>query len=176
MNKVLVAVFDSEDKARTALGALESLAEAETIRVNASAIVSKSPGGAITVSRTDEPNPESTLGATAVGVLIGMLAGGVGLVVGATTGLIVGGLADMYRLDVGRGFLADVERTLEPGKAALVAQIYEEDTAAVDERIAAIGGVAFRQPVEDVADGQYETAAGSIRRRVTRSTAKSEDR
>ena len=74
MNKVLVAVFDSEDKARTALGALESLADADTIRVNASAVVSKSPGGAITVSRTDEHHPESTLGATAVGVLIGMLA------------------------------------------------------------------------------------------------------
>ena len=176
MNKVLVAVFDSEDKARTALGALESLADADTIRVNASAIVSKSPGGAITVSRADEPHPESTLGATALGVLIGMLAGGVGLVVGATTGLIVGALGDKFRLDIGRGFLADVERTLAPGKAALVAQIYEEDTAAVEERIAAIGGVAFRQPVQDVADGQYETAAGSIRRRMTRPTAKSEGR
>lgn len=176
MNKVLVAVFDTEHKARTALSALESLADADTIRVNATAIVSKSPGGAITVSRADERNPESTLGATAVGVLIGMLAGGVGLVVGATTGLIIGGLADMFYLDVGRGFLADVERTLEPGKAALVAQIYEEDTAPLDERIAAIGGIAFRQPVEDVLDGQYETAAGSIRRRLTRSTAKSKGR
>jgi uncharacterized membrane protein len=167
MNKVLVAVFDNEVKARTALAALESLADADTIRLNASAIVSKSPGGAITVNRADEPAPDSTFGATAVGVLIGMLAGGVGLVVGATTGLIVGGLADMYYLDVGRGFLAEVERTLEPGKAAVVAQLYEENTAPVDKRIAEIGGVAFRQPVGDVLDGQYATAAGAIRRRLT---------
>jgi len=170
MNKVLVAVFDSEDKARTALGALAALAEADTIRVNASAIVSKTPGGAITVSRADQRHPESTLGATAVGVLIGMLAGGVGLVVGATTGLVIGGLADIFYLDVGRGFLADVERTLAPGKTALVAQIYEEDDEAVNNRIAEIGGVAFRQPVGDVADGQYAAAAAALRRRLTHAT------
>ena len=51
-----------------------------------------------------------------------------------------------------------------------------EDTTALDERIAAIGGVAFRQPVEDVMDGQYETAAGSIRRRPARSTLESQAR
>ena len=154
MNKVLVAVFDSEVKARTGLAALEALADADTIRVNASAVISKTAAGAITVNRADEPMPESTLGATAVGMLIGMLAGGVGLAVGAATGLIVGSLADTFYLHMGRGFLADVERTLEPGKAALVAQIYEEETAAVDQRIAELGGVAFRQPVGDVADAQ----------------------
>jgi uncharacterized membrane protein len=167
MNKVLVAVFDTEDQARTALAALEALAEADTIRLNASAIVSKSPGGGITINRTDEPMPESTLGATAVGVLIGMLAGGVGLVIGATAGLIVGGAADMFYLDVGRGFLADVERSLAAGKTALVAQIYEEDGAAVDQRIAEIGGVAFRQSVEEVADGQYPPGAAPFYRRLT---------
>src|SRR5690349_6862877 len=139
MNKVLVAVFGSEDKARTALAALEALADTDTIRLNASAIVSKSPGGAITVIRTEEPAPESTLGATAVGVLIGMLTGGVGLAIGATAGLVVGGIADTFYLQVGRGFLADVERTLAPGKTALVAQIYEEDEEAVNKRIAEIG-------------------------------------
>ena len=166
MNKVLVAVFDSEDKARSALNALQSLVEADTIRLNASAIVTKSPGGAISVRRTDEPIPESTLGATAVGMLIGMLAGGVGLAIGATTGLIVGSLADTFYLHIGRGFLADVERTLEPGKAALVAQLYEEDTAQVDNRIAALGGVVFRQPVGDVADEQYAAVEDAIRRRA----------
>ena len=166
MNKVLIAVFESEHKARTALAALEALADADTIRLNASALVSKSAGGAITVSRTDEPMPKGALGATAVGMLIGMLAGGVGLAVGATTGLIVGSLADSFYLHVGRGFLADVERTLEPGKAALVAQVWEEDTAAVDRKMAEIGGVVFRQPIDDVADGQYETAISSIRRRL----------
>lgn len=166
MNKVLVAVFDNEEKARAALAALEALADADAIRLNASAVVWKNTAGAITVSRVDAPTPEATLGATAIGMMIGMLAGGVGLAVGATTGLIVGSLTDAFSLHMGRGFLADVERTLEPGKAALVAQLYEEDTAAVDERLGALGGVTFRQPLGDVADSQYETAVRSIRRRL----------
>ena len=166
MNKVLVAVFGSETNARKALAALEGLADADTIRVNASAIVTKGPAGAITVSRTEQPAPESTLGATAVGVLIGLLAGGVGLAVGAATGLVVGSMADMFYLKVGRDFLSDVERSLEPGKTALVAQIYEEDASAVDKRLAEFGAVVFRRPVGDVADQEYLTAVSGIKRRL----------
>jgi uncharacterized membrane protein len=166
MNKVLVAVFGSEANAQKGLAALEALADADTIRVNASAVVTKGPGGAITISRTEQPAPESTLGATAVGVLIGLLAGGVGLAVGAATGLVVGSMADMFYLKVGRDFLADVERSLEPGKTALVAQIYEENTHAVDARLADLGGVVFRRPVGEIADQEYLTAVSRIERRM----------
>jgi uncharacterized membrane protein len=168
MNQVLVAVFDSEANARKALAALERLADTDVVRVNASAIVTKGPGGAITVSRTEEAAPESTLGATAVGMLVGMLAGGVGLAVGATTGLIVGSMADAFYLKVGRDFLADVEHTLAAGKTALVAQIYEEDTAAVDEQMADLGALVFRRPIGDIADDEYETALSKLKRRINR--------
>jgi len=166
MNKVLVAVFESEDRARRGSRALDELVEADAIRVNASAIVVKGPGGAITVSDLTHPAPESTMGATAVGILIGMLAGGVGLAIGAAAGLLVGSMADMFYLKVGRDFLADVERTLNPGKAALVAQIYEEDTGAVDARLADLGAVVFRRPVGEVADQEYLTAVTGIKRRL----------
>ena len=166
MNKVLVAVFGSDSNARQGLAALEALADLDTIRVNASAIVTKGTGGAITISRTDQPAPESTLGATAVGVLIGLLAGGLGGAIGAATGLMVGSVADMFYLKVGRDFLADVERSLEPGKTALVAQIYEENTDAVDARLADLGAVVFRRPVGDVADQEYLNAVTRIKRRA----------
>jgi len=152
MNKVLVAVFGSEGNAHKALAALEALADLDSIRVNASAIVTKGASGAITVTRTEQRVPESTLGATAVGMLVGLLAGGVGLAVGAATGLVVGSIADMFYVKVGRDFLGDVERSLEQGKTALVAQIYEEDTGAVDERLADLGAVVFRRPVGEVVD------------------------
>ena len=166
MNKVLVAVFENEDRARRASRALDELVETDAIRVNATAIVVKGRGGAITVSDLTHPAPESAMGATAVGILIGMLAGGVGLAVGAAAGLVVGTTADLFYLKVGRDFLADVERTLEPGKSALVAQIYEEDTAAVDARLADLGAVVFRRPVGEVADQEYLTAVSGIKGRM----------
>jgi len=165
MEKVLIVVFDNESKAREASRALEDLNDTDSIRLNANAIVTKGPGGAITVSQASEPAPEGALGATAIGVLIGMLAGPAGLAIGAATGLIVGGTTDALYLKVGRDFLADVERTLEPGKTALVAQIYEENTGPVNERMAALGGVVFRRPFSDVAEEEYQKTVAAIRRR-----------
>ena len=168
MDTMLVAVFDSESKAREAWQALEGLSEADTIRLNAGAIVTKSAGGAITVSGANRPAPEATLGGTAIGTLIGMLGGVVGLAVGAAAGLALGATTDVFDLKVERDFLADVERALEPGKSAVVAQIYEEETGPVNERMAALGGVVFRRALNDVTDDEYEKGAAAIRRRLTR--------
>jgi uncharacterized membrane protein len=168
METMLVAVFDEEAKAREALRALEALSEADTIRLNASAIVTKSAGGAITVSQTQRPAPEGTLGATAIGTLVGMLGGPVGLAVGAATGLVLGATTDVFDLNVERDFLADVERALEPGKSAVVAQIYEEETGPVNERMAALGGVVFRRALTDVADAEYQKTVAAVRRRLSR--------
>jgi uncharacterized membrane protein len=168
MEKVLVAVFDSEAKASQASRALEALADTDAIRLHASAIVTKGPGGAITIGQAHKPAPEATLGATAVGLLIGMLAGAVGLAIGAAAGLIVGSTTDMVFLKMGRDFVADVERTLAPGKSALIAQIYEEETDRVNERMTALGGVVFRRALGDVADDEYENAAAAIRQRLPR--------
>ncbi len=168
METMLVAVFESEAKARDASRALEALAEADTIRLNAGAIVTKGAGGAITVSGAHRPAPEGTLGGTAVGTLIGMLGGVVGLAIGAATGLALGAATDVFDMKVARDFLAGVERSLEPGKSAVVAQIYEEDTGPVNERMAALEGIVFRRALGDVADEEHEKNAAAIRRRFTR--------
>ena len=164
---MLVVVFDSEAQAQEAARALSALSEADTIGVNAGAIVTKSSGGAITVSGSHRPAPEGTLGATAIGTLIGMLAGGIGLAIGAATGLALGATTDVFAMKVERDFLADVERALEPGKAAVVAQIYEEETGLVNERMAALGGVVFRRALTDVADEDYEKEIAAVKGRLT---------
>jgi len=167
MENILVVVFDTESLARGAWRALEALSEANIIGLNAGAIVTKGPAGAITVIRAHRPAPEGTLGATALGTIIGMLAGGVGLAIGAATGLVMGATADAWDTTVERDFLADVERALEPGKSAVVAQIYEEDTDPVNERMAALGGVVFRRALTDVADEEYEKEVAAVKRRLT---------
>jgi len=167
MENVLVAVFDTESRAREASDALDALSDANTIGVNAGAIVTKSAAGSITVSGAHRPAPEGALGATAIGTLIGMLAGPVGLAIGAATGVVVGAGADVLDMKVERDFLADVERALEPGTSAVVAQIYEEETGPVNERMAALGGVVFRRALADVADREYEKHVAAVTRRLT---------
>jgi uncharacterized membrane protein len=155
MENILVAVFNNESQAREASHALEALGEVDTIGLNAAAIVTKAPGGAISVTRTHRPARGGTLGSTAVGTFIGMLSGGVGLIIGAATGLALGASAAVFDKKVRRDFLADVERALEPGKSAVLAQIEEQETAPVNERMAALGGVVFRRALTDVENQEH---------------------
>ncbi len=176
MENVLVAVFDSESLARDASRALEALSDANTIGLNAGAIITKSAGGAITVSGAHGPAPEGALGATAIGTLIGMLGGPVGLAISAATGLALGATADVFDAKVERDFLAEVERSLEPGKSAVVAQIYEEETGPVNENMGALGGVVFRRALTDIADQEYQNDVAAVKRRLSRRRQSSDSR
>lgn len=166
MENILVAVFNNESQAREASHALEALGEVDAIGLNAAAIVTKSASGAISVTRTHRPARGETLGPTAVGTFIGMLGGGVGLIIGAAAGLAIGASAAVFDKKVRRDFLADVERALEPGKSAVVAQIEEQQTGPVNERMAALGGVVFRRALTDVENQENAKKAAAIKRRL----------
>jgi ABC-type phosphate transport system auxiliary subunit len=59
-------------------------------------------------------------------------------------------------MTVGEDFLYEVEKSLLPGKAAVVAEVWEEWTLPVDTRMEALGGVVFRRTSMEVVDEQIE--------------------
>src|SRR5262245_27316681 len=157
MERMLVVTFDNEATARNASGALERLANNSVIALNTASIVTKSPEGTATVVAAHDPAPAAAMGGTAVGSLIGLVGyGGIGLLIGGTAGFAFGIVADWARARVCRDFIADVADALEPGRAALVAQIDEEETDSVDARMKALGGLTFRRPFSDVTDDELE--------------------
>jgi uncharacterized membrane protein len=162
MERMLVVVFDSQEKAYEAARELERLDEDSTIAVYAEAVVAKDREGHTTVTRTDDVDPQGTMGGTAVGSLIGLLGGPAGLAAGTVIGFVVGATADVARARVGRDFVADVTSVLRPGKVAVVAEIDEESTIPVDGRMDALGGVVFRRALSDVTDSAYEHEIGAI--------------
>jgi hypothetical protein len=85
-----------------------------------------------------------------------MLSGPVGLPIGATSGMYGGARYDLAHLGIGEDFLSEVEKSLLPGKAAVVAEIWEEWTLPVDNRMEALGGVVFRRARWEVLDTQIE--------------------
>src|SRR5436190_10973280 len=135
MERMLVVVFNNEDKAYEGSRALKHLDEIGEISLYASEVLIKDFNGATTVDRTRRPMPEGTMGATAVGSLIGLLGGPVGLAVGAGAGVLVGVMTDLTWDRVGKDFVEDVKKVLIPGKAAVVAEIEEGDTDPVDDRM-----------------------------------------
>lgn len=165
MQTVIVAVVQSELTAQDAAHALDLLADAGTIGLTAAAVVTKSSGGALSVMRSHRALPATALGGGVIGGLIGAFSGPFGLAMGAAIGFVAGGVMDMSDLKLRRDFLAGVERTLDPGKSAVVAQIDEDDTGPVNQQLTALGAVVLRRDMSDVTNDQYDKEVAALQRR-----------
>jgi uncharacterized membrane protein len=152
MERMLAVVFDSEHKAYEASNALQSLDEDSVIALNVDAVVTRHHDGSTTIVKDHIEHLEGTMGGTALGTVIGALTGPFGAVIGALGGLAAGTISDLARARVDNDFIKEVATALEPGKSALVAQINEDDTDAVDNHMAALGGRVFRRAMLDQAD------------------------
>src|SRR5258708_34470097 len=73
---------------------------------------------------------------------------------------------DLAKVGVGEDFLDEVGQHLQPGKAAVVAEVWEEWVMPVDTRMEAAGGVVFRCARGEVLDYQLERDAAALKAEV----------
>jgi uncharacterized membrane protein len=163
MDRMLVVVFDNEAKAFQGKNALVDLNLEGGITLYAYGVLVKSADGTVTVKQTDGDIPIRTLLGTALGSFIGLVGGPVGMGVGATVGLTAGGVMDLYHAGIGEDFLDDVGRTLTPGKVAIVAEVDEDWTTPVDQRMEAIGGTVLRRSLSTVRHTLHEEEVASMK-------------
>lgn len=150
MDRMLVVVFDNESKAYEGKKALLQLDGEGSITVYGYAVVAKNSDGTTTVKQGDDYGPLGTLTGTAVGSLIGLLGGPVGVAIGAAAGLTVGAAVDVNNAGIGYDFIDDVTKVLLPNRVAVIAEIDEDWTTPVDNRMEAIGGIVFRRALSEV--------------------------
>ncbi len=86
-----------------------------------------------------------------------------GAAVGATVGFGTGAGVDIYNAGVGEDYVYDVRKTLAPGKVAVVAEIEEDWTTPVDNRMEAIGGVVFRRAISDVQERLHQEDVAAMK-------------
>jgi uncharacterized membrane protein len=163
MDRMLVVVFDSENKAYEGRKTLHQLESEGSIVVYAHAVIGRNADGTSVVRQSDDPGPLGTLVGTSVGALIGLLGGPVGVAIGATAGLMVGGAVDLDNSKVGVDFVDDVRQQLQPGRFAVVADIQEDWTTPVDTRMEAIGGTVYRRALSEVKQKINEEDAAAIK-------------
>ena len=156
MDKMLVVVFDSELKAYEGSKALQDLQNEGSINLYAKAVIARDADGKVTVKEQGDMGPVGTAVGLLTGSLIGLLGGPVGLAIGAYAGTVGGMFYDLGQLTVGADYLAEVEQSLLPGKAAVVAEVWDEWTTPVDARMETLGGVVIRRSRGDVVDAQVE--------------------
>ncbi|HMK94096.1 MAG TPA: DUF1269 domain-containing protein [Candidatus Limnocylindrales bacterium] len=156
MEKMLVIVFNDEQKAYEGSDALTELDSEGDIALYAEAIIQKNMLGKVKVVKESDDLPVRTAGGTAIGALIGLLEGGVaGEGAGAVAGSYAGAMADMNHAGVDAEFLDEVSAKLKRGKWAVVADVSEDRERPVDKRMEAIGGTVVRTARREVEQEQY---------------------
>ena len=156
MSKLIVVNFPDEAKIREGIRALKEMRADGNIKIYASAAVARDPGGEFAVQKiTDEG-----LGVTAIGALIGGLAGlpagPLAMTIGAAGGAIIGGSAKLINQRADSEFTNMISRELAPGQSAIVADVDEEGVTAFEAEMQAIGGAVVRQKQIDFEDGRSD--------------------
>jgi len=156
MDSILVVVFENESKAYEGSQALREMEIEGSIHLYAKAILIRDADGKVLVKQSSDLGAAGTAGGLVIGALIGLFGGPVGVAVGAGIGTSGGFLYDMAHLGVGQDYLDGVGKSLKPGKAAVVAEIWEDWILPVDTKMEALGGVVFRHTRKDILDLQVE--------------------
>jgi len=154
MNELLVAVFDTEDAAGRGLRTLKDLHQEGGVSVFAWALITKGSDGNISLKQQSAEAPLGTGLGLLMGGIMGILGGPAGSAVGASIGGYVGLLADWARHGVDFKLLDDVGKTLDRGKAAVLAEIEESWSSLLEPRLREQGGTVFRRFKTDLLDDQ----------------------
>jgi len=163
MDRMLVVVFDTENKAYEGEKALLQLDREGSLTVYAHAVLTKKDDGTTIVLRSDDSGPIGTLLGPTWGALIGLLGGPVGVAVGAGAGLVAGSAVDLGELRLGTDFIEDVTKLLLPNRVAVVAEIDENWTTPVDTRMEAIGGTVVRRSLSEVQEKIHDEHVAAMK-------------
>jgi len=161
MNKMLVAVFDSENKAFEGINALKDLHNKGDITLYATAVVSKNEKGELRVDTAADEGPVGTATGLLTGSLIGLIGGPVGIAVGAMTSF-AGLIFDITTDDINTRFVDEVSNALINGKTAVIAEIDETWTVPIDTKLEALNGLVFRRLRDEVAEDQLARESEAI--------------
>src|SRR4051812_18442186 len=149
---IIVTTFTEDSRAYEALARLKELAAENQIELHDGGGVGRTQGG--TLHLRDEANNEddglATLTGGTIGLLIGTLAGPLGLLLGGAVGLLAGGIVDVERDDETDSVLEHISRTIGIGQTAVLADVDESGSAAVDGAMAALDGKVSRYARMDV--------------------------
>ncbi len=145
MSKFVVVVFPDAAKITQATRALKDLHTKGSIKLYASAVVAREAGGKLSVQEVTKEGH----GGTAVGALIGGLAGlplgPLAATIGAVGGALIGDSADLLNQGDQAEFAEKISRELAPGKSAVVAEVDDDGVIAFEALMETIGGSVIRK-------------------------------
>lgn len=144
MSAFVVVMFPDAAMIPQGTDALKKLHAQGSIKLYGSAVLARDPSGKLSVQEVTKEG----LGGTAVGALIGGLAGlplgPLAMTIGAAGGALIGNSADLLNQGDEAKFAEKILRELTPGKAAVVAEVDEDGVIALEALMEGIGGSVVR--------------------------------
>ena len=126
MNRLVVSTFPDQTKINEAIGALKKFHSERTIQMHASAVVTKSADGKLSVQEITKEGHGGTLVAVLIGALAGLAVGPVAAAITATGGAVIGNAADLSTEDDFNEFANNIADNVVRGGAATVADVAED--------------------------------------------------
>lgn len=148
MTNLIVASFNQEAEATEASHKLHELESIGDITIYEMIVIKKNADGETTVMEVDTTAGFTTLSGMALGTLIGALAGPVGLVAGMMTGTLTGAVLEADDYGFAEDFVARIGDQLQPGMAAVVAELDEDSQVFVDSTLTPLGATLTRTDVD----------------------------
>ncbi|HEX3469464.1 MAG TPA: hypothetical protein VHT05_15385 [Candidatus Elarobacter sp.] len=167
MDNYIAVVFDTVDHAADALHALWNLDAGGDITVHGAAVIRRDDLGYIQVATKEtHPGMRTAIG-VGVGALLGALAGPIGAAagasiavgaaagIGAAAGGVVGLTGDAVKSGEHEQAAYEAGFTMDPGQAAVVAEVSEDYTGLMDATMARLGGIVFRRAKSTVLNDSF---------------------
>lgn len=143
MDKFLVVVFNREPQAYEGSWALQDLDREGCINLYAMSVIARDANGKVVVIQPGDIGPLGTGVGLLTWSLNSLFNGSNWLHLGRET--FGGAFYDLAKTGVGEDFLCEVGNSLQPGKAAVLAEVWEEGILLVDTRMESLNGVVFRR-------------------------------
>ena len=157
-NRVIVAVFGTENQAYDAAARMQRLDDDGIIKLKRGAIATKDAKGNLNIPDSKHVGSAwGLLGGGLIGGLLGAMLGPVGVAagaaasaaaagaaVGAATGGTLGAVGDLTELGLNEDFIDDVTTQLYPGDTALIVEVDEGSTDPTDRVVSQYGGRIYR--------------------------------
>lgn len=160
MRNFVTVVFDTSAKAYDGLHELWNLDREGDVTVHGTAVVHRDSLGYLAVDTDQTDPPLATAIGAGIGALLGALAGPAGAAVGASGGAAIGAgvgataglIADADRADVESEAGYETRLVLSPGQHAVIADVSEDWTTPINERMKRLGGTVYRRSRDAVRD------------------------
>src|SRR5262245_18752839 len=172
MTNLIVISFKNESQAIEGSHKLNELESFGDITVYEKAMLKKDAAGDTTVIQSETSDGLRTLSGMALGSLVGALAGPVGLLVGMMTGTMAGAALESDYFDFSEDFASKVMSRVQPGSVSIIAEIYEDNPAFVDNAVDPFGATVFRSDVDYVYDEYVDDQIEEVDEEIAAERAK----